>query len=75
VRAAKHKPKSQWTANDRIRGFLERHFGITMVPCYYWLLCLLKLVKPDSMNRCMARWAQALMPDGAPGVAPCADLP
>jgi hypothetical protein len=38
----------QWAASKRVSGFLKEHFGITSIPCYYWLLCLLKLIKPES---------------------------
>jgi predicted transposase YbfD/YdcC len=47
---------------------LSKHFGITAIPCYYWLLCLLKLIKPDSLNRCFIRWAQTFIPKGEAGV-------
>ena len=30
-------------------------FGIHYVPCYDWLLCLLKLVKTESLNRCRSK--------------------
>jgi hypothetical protein len=26
---------------------LSKHFGINTIPCYYWLLCLLRLIEPD----------------------------
>ena len=58
-----HNPKQihQWATSERVREFLSKHFGINKIPCYYWLLCLLKLVKPDSLNRCFMRWVQSLI--------------
>lgn len=53
----------QWAASDRIREFLREKFVIETVPCYYWLLCLLKLVRPESLNRCFAQWAAAMIPE------------
>ena len=43
---------SQWAANERVKGFLAGHFRIERIPCYYWLLCLLALIKsmPDQMG-------------------------
>ena len=52
----------QWATNDRISEFLKEKFGINHVPCYYWLLCLLKLVKPESLNRCFYNWVYSFMP-------------
>jgi len=50
----------QWATNARIKGFLEKHFGIENIPCYYWLLRLLQLVKPASLNECFTNWVQSL---------------
>lgn len=54
-----------WAVNDRIREFLKEKFNIERLPCYYWFLCLLKLVKPDSMSRCFTAWVQSLVPERA----------
>lgn len=53
----------QWATSDRVKEFLKESFGIKNVPCYYWLLCLLKLAKPESLNRCFVRWVQDAMPE------------
>ena len=53
----------QWAANEKIKKFLKEKFQIERVPCYYWLLCLLKLVKPDSLNKCFIRWVESLIPN------------
>jgi predicted transposase YbfD/YdcC len=45
--------------------FLREHFSIENIPCYYWFLCLLKLIKPESLNRCFIKWAQTFLPDNA----------
>lgn len=58
----------QWAASNRVRGFLKEGFGIENVPCYYWLLCLLKLVKPESLNRCFIRWVEATLPEKLDGL-------
>jgi predicted transposase YbfD/YdcC len=55
---------NQWSENEKVRGFLARNFGIERIPCYYWMLCLLKLIEPKSLNRCLMKWVQSLMPDG-----------
>lgn len=55
----------QWAESDRIKEFLKEKFAINRIPSYYWLLCLLKLIKPDSLNRCFANWAYTFMPEKA----------
>lgn len=55
----------QWAENDRISEFLREQFAIERVPCYYWLLCLMKLVKTESLNRCFMDWAYSCMPKKA----------
>jgi len=57
----------QWASNSRINEFLSKHFGIRKVPCYYWLLCLLKLIKPKSLNQCFINWVQSLIPETLEG--------
>jgi predicted transposase YbfD/YdcC len=52
-----------WASNERVREFLSEHFSIKDIPCYYWLLCLLKLIRPESFNRCFIRWAQSFLSD------------
>jgi predicted transposase YbfD/YdcC len=53
----------QWASNQRVSIFLREHFDISKIPCYYWLLCLLKLIKPESFNLCFIRWAQTFLPN------------
>ena len=59
---------SQWSEDRRVRNFLLKHFGIKRIPCYYWLLCLLKLIEPVSLNRSLTRWAQSMLPGGTKGL-------
>lgn len=58
----------QWATDDRVRGFLKEKFGIEDVPCYYWMLCLLKLVEPASLNRCFNEWVRAMLPESMEGM-------
>jgi predicted transposase YbfD/YdcC len=53
----------QWASSRRVSEFLSKHFGIDTIPCYYWLLCLLKLIEPGPPNRCFIQWAQSLVAD------------
>lgn len=57
------KQKWQWATNDKIKEFLKEKFQISRVPSYYWLLCLLKMVKPESMNKCFSAWIQSMLPE------------
>ena len=54
----------QWAINEKISEFLKEKFQIKRVPCYYWLLCLLKLVKPESLNKCFTRWIDIISGKG-----------
>ena len=58
----------QWAAHERVSVFLDKHFGIERVPCYYWLLCLLKMITPKSLNQCFINWVQSFLPDGVKGL-------
>lgn len=53
----------QWATKTHVKTLLREHFGIERTPCYYWLLCLLKLVDPESLNRCFIRWVQSMLPE------------
>ena len=35
----------QWAVSDKVSEFLREKFGIERVPCYYWMLCPLKIVR------------------------------
>ena len=58
----------QWASSARVRDFLKTCFGIEAVPCYYWILCLLKLIIPESFNLCFIKWVQSLTPGGLEGL-------
>ena len=53
----------QWASNDRISEFLKEEFGISHVPCYYWILCMLKMIKTESLNQCFMDWVYSFMPE------------
>lgn len=53
----------QWASSDKVKEFLKEKFQIKAVPCYYWLLCLMKLIKPESFNRCFTNWAASMLPE------------
>ena len=55
----------QWAANDKTKDFLKEKFAINHVPCYYWILSLLKLIKTESLNCCFAKWVYSFMPEKA----------
>lgn len=55
----------QWAASGRTQEFLREEFGISRVPCYYWMLCLLKLVNPESLNECFTNWVEAVISEGS----------
>ncbi|MDO5397239.1 MAG: ISAs1 family transposase [bacterium] len=55
----------QWAAKDRIKEFLKERFQIYRIPSYYWFTCILKLIKPESLNKCFENWVYSVMPEKA----------
>ena len=51
-----------WATSDHVKAFLEKEFGIKRIPCYWWLLSLLAMVSPESLNQCMKQWVASLVP-------------
>lgn len=58
----------QWAESEKTAEFLKEEFGIEHIPCYYWLLSLLKQVKPESLNKCLMKWAEGLVPENRKGI-------
>lgn len=52
----------QWASHQKTKKFLYEHFDIWYVPCYSWLISLLKMINPQSLNQCFLRWVQTLTP-------------
>lgn len=57
----------QWASNQRVSKFLKEQFGILTIPCYFWMLCLLKLIKPESLNQCFINWVGTILPNKPTG--------
>lgn len=55
----------EWATTEHICAFLEKEFGIKRIPCYWWLLCLIALMTPASLNLYMKNWVSKI----APGIA------
>ena len=51
-----------WAETEHVRTFLEETFGIKRLPCYWWLLSLLALIRPESLNECMKQWVRSIVP-------------
>lgn len=54
---------NQWANNRKVSEFLKEKFKIKNIPCYYWMLCLLQIIKPESLNRCFDRWVSTMIGD------------
>ena len=52
-----------WATTEHVRTFLAETFGIKRLPCYWWLLNLLALVTPESLNQCMKQWVASVVPN------------
>ena len=51
-----------WATTAHVKTFLSETFGIKRIPCYWWLLSLLALVTPESLNQCIKQWVASLVP-------------
>ena len=58
----------QWAKSEKVSEFLKEEFAINHIPCYFWLLSLLKLVKPASLNKCLMHWATSILPEQRRGL-------
>lgn len=58
----------QWAESEKVSVFLKENYAIKHIPCYYWLLSLLKLIKPESLNQCLIKWAADFLPEGRRGL-------
>ena len=63
----------QWASSEAVVKYLKEEMGIERIPCYYWFLCLLKLVKPASLNECLMRWAEEMLPERREGLTVAVD--
>ena len=52
----------QWAVSAHVKKFLTETFGIKRIPCYWWLLSLLAIVTPESLNQCIKQWVSSLVP-------------
>jgi hypothetical protein len=59
----------QRAGTAHIAGYLSKRFKTTGMPGYYQLLCLLKLKKPQSLNRHFVKLVQPFIPEGLKGPA------
>ena len=41
----------QRTTSDKVSNFLKERFEIEHIPCYYWILCMLKMIKTETLNQ------------------------
>lgn len=58
----------QWAESDKAAGFLKEKYGIEHIPCYYWMLSLMKMVKPESLNKCLMKWVERMLPEDRKGL-------
>lgn len=54
----------QWASSRGVKEFLWEYFDVMRVPSYYWMLSLLKIIKPESLNKHFTELTQSLLPDG-----------
>jgi hypothetical protein len=53
----------QWASHEKVRAFLNAQYDIMFIPCYSWMLALLKIIKPKSLNECFIKWTETLLPE------------
>ena len=52
-----------WATTEHVRKFLEETFGIKRIPCYWWVLSLLGIIRPESLNECIKQWVASVVPE------------
>jgi predicted transposase YbfD/YdcC len=52
----------QWAKDEKTDKFLSAHFGIYTIPTYPWLLRLLGIIRPESLNKLFIEWTKTLVP-------------
>ena len=52
----------EWATTEHVKKFLSETFGIKRIPCYWWLLSLLAMITPESLNQCMKQWVASIVP-------------
>ena len=52
-----------WVTTEHVRKFLEETFGIKRIPCYWWVLTLLGIIRPESLNECIKQWVASVVPE------------
>jgi predicted transposase YbfD/YdcC len=57
----------QWASHKKTQKILKKKFGVGAVPCYYWLLHLLKILDPKSLSECFTNWVMSLLPENLKG--------
>jgi predicted transposase YbfD/YdcC len=57
----------QWAESDKANEFLRNTIGIRKIPCYFCLLSLPKLIKPESLNACLTKWVRSVIPEELKG--------
>ena len=50
------------TFENHENQYLKKEFNIQRVPCYWWLLSLVSLITPESLNKCMMKWVSEITP-------------
>jgi len=59
----------QWAKNPKVKKFLWDNFEIFAVPSYNWLLNLLKIIKPESLNEHFILWTTTtILPNSLEGM-------
>lgn len=58
----------QWAQSEAASKLMKEKFAIERIPSYYWLLCLLKMVKVESLSRCLNEWARQYIPEERDGI-------
>jgi len=51
-----------WATTEHVKKFLTETFGIKRIPCYWWLLSLLAMITPESLNQCIKQWVASIVP-------------
>ena len=53
----------QWASDPKVKGFLAEQFAIFTIPTYNWLVSLMRIINPESLNEIFIKWTKTLLPE------------
>lgn len=53
----------QWANEPKTKVFLKENFAIFTIPSYNWLVTLMRIINPESLNELFIKWTKTMLPE------------